>query len=222
LLVKLKEGDVSGDTAEHRAGAARRRARGQRRMAEILEAAARVFAAQGFEGASTNAIAAEAGVSPGSLYQYFKDKEEIAFALAERYVAELEQAQDAAFEDDAPPAGLVESVRSVIAPLVAFNVANPGFKALFARTDMPPALAQAVLPIHDRIHRRVRHRLDLLLPTVPADELDRVATVAVQMVRGLMPLIVAASTDERAMLTAELEAALTTYLGEVARRPGRG
>lgn len=187
-------------------------------MAEILDAAARVFAADGFEGASTNAIAAEAGVSPGSLYQYFKDKQEIAFALAERYVAELDEAQAAAFDGGSGERDLADEVRAVIGPLVAFNVANPGFKALFARTDMPPALAQAVAPLHERIHARVRHRLGTLLPQVESEELDRVATVAVQMVRGLMPLVVVAPEGERDVVVGELETALSTYLGAVAGR----
>ncbi|MCA3357613.1 MAG: TetR/AcrR family transcriptional regulator [Roseomonas sp.] len=40
----------------------------------ILEAAARILEAEGLEAANTNAIAARAGVSIGSLYQYFPDK----------------------------------------------------------------------------------------------------------------------------------------------------
>jgi len=40
----------------------------------ILEATARILEAEGLEAANTNAIAARAGVSIGSLYQYFPDK----------------------------------------------------------------------------------------------------------------------------------------------------
>ncbi len=48
----------------------------------IVEAAGRVLAEQGYDGCSTNRIAAEAGVSKGSLYQYFADKDEILTSLA--------------------------------------------------------------------------------------------------------------------------------------------
>src|SRR6266511_1332655 len=51
-------------------------------MAGILDAAAGVFADAGYERATTNAIAAAAGISPGSLYQFFPNKEAIAEALA--------------------------------------------------------------------------------------------------------------------------------------------
>ena len=51
----------------------------------LLEAAARVFVAEGYAHATTNRIAAAAGVSVGSLYQYFPSKDAIAVELLRRY-----------------------------------------------------------------------------------------------------------------------------------------
>ncbi len=51
----------------------------------ILEAATRVFVEQGYARATTNRIAAAAGVSVGSLYQYFPSKDAIAVELLRRY-----------------------------------------------------------------------------------------------------------------------------------------
>ena len=59
----------------------RRQARGERRIAQLLEAAANIFCTTGYTAASTNAIAREAGVSPGTLYQFFPNKEAIAIEL---------------------------------------------------------------------------------------------------------------------------------------------
>lgn len=56
----------------------------------ILEAAARVFVANGLDGANTNLIAQTAGVSVGSLYQYFPNKEALARELLIRHVQEAE------------------------------------------------------------------------------------------------------------------------------------
>jgi AcrR family transcriptional regulator len=50
----------------------------------IIEAAARILETLGFEGYTTNAIAKRAGVSIGSLYQYFPNKDAITLALIER------------------------------------------------------------------------------------------------------------------------------------------
>jgi AcrR family transcriptional regulator len=51
----------------------------------ILQATARVLIAEGFDGASTNRIAEVAGVSIGTLYQYFPSKEALLLALSERH-----------------------------------------------------------------------------------------------------------------------------------------
>jgi AcrR family transcriptional regulator len=55
----------------------------------LLEATARVLAKEGFERTSTNKIAAAAGVSIGSLYQYYPSKEALVGALIERHTREM-------------------------------------------------------------------------------------------------------------------------------------
>lgn len=55
----------------------------------ILDAAAVVLKDRGYDGASTNRIAAEAGISPGSLYQYFPNKDAILEALVAEYTEQL-------------------------------------------------------------------------------------------------------------------------------------
>ena len=54
-------------------------------VATLLEAAARVFVKEGYARATTNRIAEAAGVSVGSLYQYFPSKDAIAVELLRRY-----------------------------------------------------------------------------------------------------------------------------------------
>lgn len=56
----------------------------------ILSASAQVFEAFGYASASTNRIAKRAGVSIGTLYQYFPSKEAIAVALVERHVVDTD------------------------------------------------------------------------------------------------------------------------------------
>jgi AcrR family transcriptional regulator len=62
-----------------------RKAPGQARSKEtvnvILEAGARILESEGLHGFNTNAVAAKAGVSVGSLYQYFPNKDAILLAL---------------------------------------------------------------------------------------------------------------------------------------------
>ena len=65
----------------------------QRRSGEtvevILQATTRILVAEGYDRASTNRIALAAGVSIGSLYQYFPNKEALVAALCERHVGEM-------------------------------------------------------------------------------------------------------------------------------------
>ena len=58
------------------------------RRGEILEAAQACFARSGFHQASMQEICAEAGMSPGNLYRYFRSKEDIIAGIAERDRAE--------------------------------------------------------------------------------------------------------------------------------------
>lgn len=62
----------------------------------VLESAAHILETEGFDGYNTNAIAARAGASIGSVYQYFGSKEAITMAListdAERLVSALDGA----------------------------------------------------------------------------------------------------------------------------------
>jgi len=55
----------------------------------ILDAGQEMLIAHGYDGASTNRIATAAGISPGSLYQYFPNKDAIAAAVIDRYSDQL-------------------------------------------------------------------------------------------------------------------------------------
>lgn len=69
-----------------------RQARSRATVDTILEATARVLVKQGFDGLTTNAVAAAAGVSIGSLYQYFPNKEALVSALIDRHMEEMNTA----------------------------------------------------------------------------------------------------------------------------------
>ena len=67
-------------------------ARSQETVSVILEASARILESDGLRGFNTNAIAAKAGVSVGSLYQYFPNKDAIVLALIGGYEEGLHNA----------------------------------------------------------------------------------------------------------------------------------
>src|SRR4029453_407531 len=88
-----------------------------RRRDEIIAAALRCFAREGFHRTTMQQIVAESGLSPGALYRYFGAKEELMAAIAARHhAAELALLRDAAERDDVREA-LRELVRSFLARL---------------------------------------------------------------------------------------------------------
>lgn len=73
----------------------RKRPRQQRSRATVetvLEATARVLVRRGFDGLTTNAVAETAGISIGSLYQYFPNKEALVAALIEKHLEDMSAA----------------------------------------------------------------------------------------------------------------------------------
>ena len=61
---------------------------GEVRRAQILEAAAALFAEKGYQRATVKEIAARAGVAPGTIYLYFENKRELLLAIADRLIAQ--------------------------------------------------------------------------------------------------------------------------------------
>src|ERR1700761_9502468 len=59
----------------------------RKRWTAIVEGAARILEKDGFEKFNTNAVAEKAGVSIGSLYQYFPNKDVLLAELMERELA---------------------------------------------------------------------------------------------------------------------------------------
>ncbi len=113
-----------------------RQRRGEQRVEEILDAAALVFGEVGYEAATTNAIAARAGASIGSLYQFFRNKDEVMRALAGRYNAQLREIYDHVYTPESMTLPLPLLIDRLIDPLVTFCEDNAGFERLFASASL--------------------------------------------------------------------------------------
>jgi AcrR family transcriptional regulator len=195
----------------------RRQERGRRRIALLLDVADQVFADVGYEAATTNAIAARAGMSPGSLYQFFPNKEAIAEALAERYVAQLEATHDVALDLDVAHLSLDALIDRIVDPLVALHVANPSLHALLNGSDISPRLAASTQGLHEAVLERVEAVIDARAPQLRREERRRAARVSVQIFKAIQPLVLAAGATERPALVRELKAALRGYLQQFER-----
>src|SRR6266511_2384904 len=107
------------DMAEPKPPHRLRRDEQQRQIrAQLLDAAERVFARDGYQGATVAAIAAEAGYSHGAIYSNFNGKEDLFLVLVEERIdarrARVYQAADAALSRGAEP---LEAARRFVAML---------------------------------------------------------------------------------------------------------
>jgi AcrR family transcriptional regulator len=112
-----------------------RQERTEARIAQILDAAAEVLVERGYSGATTNHVAAAAGISPGTLYHWFPDFPTLAEALVKRYTATLgkELLADIA---DSPELTTPSLIRITMHRLLQFSLKYPAMVSLI-RADAP-------------------------------------------------------------------------------------
>jgi AcrR family transcriptional regulator len=189
----------------------RRRARGLQRMVSILDAAEVVFAKAGYDEATTHQIADQAGISPGSLYQFFSNKEEIAQALAARYIEELQRVYSTVFSVEAAALPFSQWLDQIVDALIAFHLAHPAFHTLF---DAPPSLEVAGLT--HRLPKELQTHFELgfqvRAPHLSAAQRRLSATISVQLFRAVPRLVLQAEEAEQRLLVRELKTALQRYL----------
>ncbi|MFC1419904.1 TetR/AcrR family transcriptional regulator [Streptacidiphilus cavernicola] len=198
----------------------RRQARGERRMAELLDAAGQVFAESGYSATTTNAIAARAGVSPGTLYQYFPNKDAMADALAGRFAEQLVELRGLLAVPDPAALPLDELLPRVLRPILRFHRENPACPVLFMGPGIPQRLADMHEPLHASMLAGVADLIRLLAPGLPEADLRRAAEVSVYLFKGSLPLVIGASPEELPAMEDEIVRALLAYFRDVVGSPG--
>ena len=132
-------------------------------MVERIVAAGRsVLVSDGYDAFSTNRVAGAAGVSPGSLYQYFPDKSAIVDVVVDRYWEEVAERVAASLADRITEFGPA-MVRDTADALVTALEADPALLRVVAR-ELPLARNHARLEV---LERRVRDLVAAYLAARP-------------------------------------------------------
>lgn len=193
----------------------RRQARGERRIQQLLDAAASVFCRSGYTSASTNAIAREAGVSPGTLYQFFPNKEAIAVELGDRLTQQMRDAHGAVFTEENAALPLGEMLDAVVDPLIEFNCANPVFLTLIRSSDTPGTVAEEHAALHAALRTRVEGLIGTSAPELPPERRTRTASMAFTLFKAGLELILSHEGEDREAYIIEMKNALYGYLAPV-------
>ncbi|MFF3289651.1 TetR family transcriptional regulator [Streptomyces sp. NPDC003023] len=190
----------------------RRQARGERRIAQLLDAAASVFCTTGYTAASTNAIAREAGVSPGTLYQFFPNKEAIAIELGDRLLHQWRDSHGEALAAATQDLPLEQLLEAVLDPLITFNQEHPAFAVLMHGPDIPGRVTQEFDTVHAGLLERIEEILAGYLPDAATTDVHRISTMTFAVFKAGLDLILAHEGAERAAYTEELKTIMFRYL----------
>ena len=156
--------------------------RAQETIAVVLEAAAQVLEREGYARATTNRIAEVGGVSVGTIYQYFANKDELFDALIRREIDGLQSLLRDVTPD--PRETLADALRSLLRALVR---ARPEARALYRSLEhVPNALfRRRVEEARGSVAEWVRTFLALHQRELRVRDLDTAAFVIVAAAEGV-------------------------------------
>jgi AcrR family transcriptional regulator len=150
----------------------------------ILAATARVLVREGFDRASTNRIAEAAGVSIGSLYQYFPSKEALVAALVERHIEEMSAALEVEMATlaDAP---LATVVRRMVTLMLQAHAVDPDLHRVLNEQVPRVGRLHRVHEVEERMRRLARAYFERHRGVVRPADLDVAAFLCVQTIEAL-------------------------------------
>ena len=185
-----------------------RQERGERRVAQLLQAAAEVIASMGYEAATMSAIAERAGAPIGSLYQFFPSKQAITHALRTEYGRHYEDML-IALEADAKNLSLDRLVGRLVQMSLQFIEVHPAFLPLLEA----PSSTRSPLSLRRTLRTRLSQCLGGVAPGIDRPKALRCATVTLEMLKGLSHLYGEVPPPERRQVVCEYRIALSSYLG---------
>ncbi len=194
---------------------ARRQKRGVLRVEEILHAAGALFAELGYDKVTTNMIAARAGVSPGSLYQFFSNKEAIAQAFATNATKQLHQVYDTMLSSEVMTLPLQAFLDTFIDRIVAFNRNNPGYLALELGSTISLPLALVVADLQQGAQAHLDALLAAYWPQSTREQRRLPLLVSYRLFLALLPLALQEDEEHRRAIVCEMKVVLYRYWGPI-------
>jgi len=192
--------------------------RSRKRYEEILDVAASLFLHKGFDGSTTNEIAAQADISIGSVYQYFENKEAIVAALTERYTESLREVTDRVMGTEVNDLSTAPAIDLLFDPIVEFHAAHPEFRALWLASEFNRALRAPLLGMDREVLRRVEGLLQSRAPGISKERAHMVVTVLYLGLKALLALMGRSEDPEfRRKASAEVKRMLTVYVDDIIR-----
>ena len=190
-------------------------ARSQQRVDAILEAAAEMIGEMGYEGITTSKLAKRAGISVGSFYQYFADKEAVFQALGDRYLLEMRRKIDAMFPPDAQYAPLPVLVERSVDMLVLHASEHNRLVELMESAWVSPEMRAMTVAMNEEIERKIGEILAHRTPHLQEEERRIAAVVMMNLVKAVLPAIEGRGEPERSAIIGEFKRIGVFYMQSV-------
>jgi AcrR family transcriptional regulator len=165
---------------------------------------------------TTNAIAERAGVSIGSLYQFFPNKAAIMDALIDQYQTELRAVWDRVLSHAPPSQPLDAMVSASIDAIWALAETRPGFLSLMSSGRLSPSLASKETRLLAEAQTRIAGLGLAHLPKLSTADALLAGTVISTVIHALLALASEAPRSKRAALIAQTKRVVVSYIGAVA------
>jgi AcrR family transcriptional regulator len=184
--------------------------RAQQTVATILEAAALVLETKGSDGLNTNLVAQRAGVSVGTLYQYFPNKDALIVALSKRELAVFLAEAEGALNE---PTGQ-SALKHLITVSVRQQLRRPALARVLDFEENRPAIAKE-LARSKAAFRAVIEQILARDDIPPQPDMQIATDDLVAIVRAIVDGAGERGETDRAALERRVGRALWGYLGIV-------
>ena len=191
-----------------------RQARGEQRIAAILQAAAQVFYEVGFDAATTDMIARRAQTAIGSLYDFFPNKEAIAQRLSEQFCEDMRVLFEGILTDELVQVPLSQLIDDILDPLVQYHQTHPGFRALWLQSQGDPRLARIPQDLTEVLTRKTAWIFARRYPKLDEAAALRLSHICIRTVQALLPLAGDGPVLD-SQIIAELKTMIRAYLQAV-------
>jgi AcrR family transcriptional regulator len=174
-------------------------ARSQETVSVILEASARILESDGLRGFNTNAIAERAGVSVGSLYRYFSNKDAIVLALIGSFEEALHDAVLRAVQGGRGQE-LKARLRLLVRALVTVHYRRPRLNRVLEGEEERLGSGADSVAFHAMVLQLFQdHKNEMAVPISAATEQVVIAILRAVVDLGLASGASPQSTEQRAM-----------------------
>ncbi|HHO54652.1 MAG TPA: TetR/AcrR family transcriptional regulator [Deltaproteobacteria bacterium] len=190
-----------------------RQARSKRMVRALLDATAKVLVEEGWSAASTNRVADVAGVSVGSLYQYFPNKESLVLTLAREHGEAQLQLLSEALEkvQDLP---IQEAIACFVDATLASHRSDPELHVHLTASVLAHGLS-SIHELHGVARPLVRQYLEQFRDQLAVTDLDTATFLLVTTVESAIHGAILESPErlEDPVFERELVALVCRYLG---------